>query len=60
MSPTVSVNANLNLATVNSHQEFNTGVVQDKTGAQSNNTGASVNIGWMVFDGLKMFAVKND
>lgn len=58
MSPTVSVNANLNLATVNSHQEFNTGVVQDKTGAQSNNTGASVNIGWMVFDGLKMFAVK--
>lgn len=58
MSPTVSVNANLNLANVNSHQEFNTGAVQDKTGAQSNNLGASVNVGWMIFDGLKMFAVK--
>lgn len=58
MSPTVSVNANLALANVNSHQEFNTGVVQEKNGAQSNNLGASVNVGWMVFDGLKMFAVK--
>jgi outer membrane protein TolC len=58
MSPTVSVNANLNLANVNSHQEFNTGVVQEKNGAQSNNLGASVNVGWMVFDGLKMFAIK--
>lgn len=58
MSPTVSVNGSLNLATANSHQEFNTGVIQDKTGAQSHNLGASVNVGWMVFDGLKMFAVK--
>jgi len=58
MSPTVSVNANLNLANVNSHQEFNTGVIQEKNGAQSNNIGASVNVGWMVFDGLKMFAIK--
>lgn len=58
MSPTVSINANLNLANVNSHQEFNTGVVQDRNGAQSNNTGASANVGWMVFDGLKMFAIK--
>jgi len=58
MSPTVSINANIGLANVNSHQEFNTGVVQDRAGAQSNSTGASLNIGWMVFDGLKMFAVK--
>jgi outer membrane protein TolC len=58
MSPTVSVNANLSLANVNSHQEFNTGIIQEKNGAQSNNTGASINVGWMVFDGLKMFAVK--
>lgn len=58
MSPTVSVNANLGLANVNSHQEFNTGVIQEKNGAQSNNVGASVNVGWMVFDGLKMFAIK--
>ena len=58
MSPVVSLNANLNLANVNSHQEFNTGVVQDRNGAQSNNTGASANVAWMVFDGLKMFAIK--
>jgi multidrug efflux pump len=58
MSPTVSLNANLNLASLNSHQEFNTGVVQDRTGAQSNNTGASLNATWNVFDGLKMFAIK--
>ena len=58
MSPVVSLNANLSLATVNSHQEFNTGAVQDRNGAQSNNTGASANVTWMVFDGLKMFAIK--
>jgi outer membrane protein len=58
MSPTVSINANLNLANINSYQEFSTGVIQERNGAQSNNTGASVNVGWMIFDGLKMFAVK--
>lgn len=58
MSPTVSLNGSLNLASLNSHQEFNTGVVQDKTGAQSNNLSASVNAGWVIFDGLKMFAIK--
>lgn len=58
MSPQLSLNGNLNLANVNSHQEFNTGVIQDRTGAQSNNIGASVNLSWTVFDGLKMFAVK--
>jgi outer membrane protein len=58
MSPTVSINANLNRANINSYQEFSTGVIQERNGAQSNNTGASVNVGWMIFDGLKMFAVK--
>ncbi len=58
MSPSVTVNGNLNLASINSHQEFFTGVVQDRLGAQSNNTGASINAVWNIFDGLKMFAVK--
>lgn len=58
MSPTVSINANLNMATVNSHQEFSTGTVQDRAGAQSNSTGLSANVNWLVFDGLRMFAVK--
>lgn len=58
MSPSVTLNGSLNLATLNSHQVFNTGVVQDREGAQSNNLGLSVNAGWTVFDGLRMFAVK--
>ncbi|MBL7913141.1 MAG: TolC family protein [Bacteroidia bacterium] len=58
MSPTVSLNAGLNAASLNSHQEFNTGVVQDRTGAKTNNIAASVNANWMIFDGLRMFAVK--
>jgi outer membrane protein TolC len=58
MSPTVSINGNLNLATVNSYQEFSTGTIQERNAAQSNNTEASLNVGWLVFDGLKMFAIK--
>lgn len=58
MSPSVTVNGNLNLSSLNSHQEFNTGVIQDRNGAQANTTGASVNAYWTVFDGLRMFAVK--
>ena len=58
MSPTVSINGNLSLANINSYQEFSTGIIQERNGAQSNNAGASVNLGWMIFDGLKMFAVK--
>jgi outer membrane protein len=58
MSPTVTLNAGINAASINSHQEFNTGVVQDRPGAQSNNIAASVNANWIVFDGLRMFAIK--
>ena len=38
MSPTVTLNGSLNLSSVNSHQEFATGVTQDRNGAASNNT----------------------
>ncbi len=58
MLPSLSLNANLNLANLNSHQEFNTGTVQDRSCAKSSNLGASVNAVWTVFDGLKMFAIK--
>lgn len=58
MSPTVTLNGGLNAANLNSHQEFNTGVIQDKNGAQSNNFAASINANWTVFDGLRMFAIK--
>lgn len=58
MAPTISLNAALSTANLNSHQEFNTGAVQDRVGAQNNNLGASINANWVVFDGLKMFAIK--
>lgn len=58
LSPTVSLNGNLNLARLNSYQEFNTGATQERNGAYTNNTGASLNVSWNVFDGLRMFAVK--
>lgn len=58
MSPSVTVNGNLNLSSLNSYQEFNTGVTQERNGAQANQTGASVNAFWTVFDGLRMFAIK--
>lgn len=58
MSPTVSLNGSLNSANINSHQEFNTGTVQDKTGAVTNNLNGSINANWTVFDGLRMFAIK--
>lgn len=58
MSPQVSLNGNYALANVNSYQEFGNGTTQDKKGAQNTNTGASLNVAWVVFDGLKMFAVK--
>lgn len=58
MSPTVSLNANLGLSSLNSHQVFNTGVVQDREGAQTNSSGASLNASWNVFDGFRMFAIK--
>jgi outer membrane protein TolC len=58
MSPTVSLNGSLNAANINSHQEFNTGTVQDKTGAVTNNLNGSINANWTVFDGLRMFAIK--
>lgn len=58
MSPSVSLNGNIGLANVNSYQEFSNGGNQDRKGAQNTNTGASVNLSWVIFDGLEMFAVK--
>jgi outer membrane protein len=58
MTPEVSLNAGYSTATLNSHLEFNTGAVQDRVGASNNALNASVNVNWVIFDGLRMFAVK--
>jgi hypothetical protein len=43
---------------LNSYQVFNTGAVQDRTGALSNGLTGSVNADWTVFDGLRMFSIR--
>jgi outer membrane protein len=58
MSPTVSLNGNLNLANINSYQEFSNGTSQDRKNAQNSNTTGGLNVSWMIFDGMRMFAVK--
>jgi len=58
MAPQLGLNANYGLANVDSYMEFQNGTNQDRKGAQNTNTGAGLNASWVVFDGLKMFAVK--
>lgn len=58
LSPTVSINSNLNLSNLNSYQEFNNGTTQDRDGAKSSGFNASLNASWTIFDGLRMFAIK--
>jgi outer membrane protein len=58
MSPTISLNGSITSSNLNSHQIFSTGTEQDRTGAKSNATNASINADWTVFDGMRMFAIK--
>lgn len=58
MSPTISVNGGLSNSVLNSNQVFNTGATQDRTGAKSSGINASLNADWLIFDGMRMFAVK--
>lgn len=58
LSPTLSLNGTLSNSNLNSYQVFNTGAVQDRTGAQSKGLTGSVNADWTVFDGLRMFSIR--
>lgn len=58
MSPSISLSGNYNFSNLNSHQEFSNNTEQDRAGAISKNLGASVNLSWNIFDGMKMFAIK--
>jgi outer membrane protein TolC len=58
MSPTVSLNAGVSSSNLNSYQVFNTGAVQDRAGAKASGFNGSINADWIVFDGLRMFAIK--
>lgn len=56
MLPTVSLAGELRSSIRNSRQEFFTGDAQERNNARSNATSASLEVNWIVFDGLAMFA----
>lgn len=58
ITPTISLNGSVNASVLNSSQVFNNGTSQDRDGAKSNGLNASLNADWLVFDGMRMFAVK--
>ena len=56
MLPSVNLNGTLTKGIADSNQKFFNGSEQDRTGAKSTNLNGNVNLDWMVFDGLTMFA----
>jgi len=58
MSPTISLEGRVNSSKLNSFQVFTNGTEQDRIGAKATGVGASLNADWLIFDGLRMFAVR--
>ncbi len=58
MLPTVAINASGAFANNAIKQEYNTGATVDKSGIASKNITTGVYLNWTIFDGLKMFATK--
>lgn len=54
--PTIAVNADQNWTTTNTRQEFYSGQVNEKTGANNNSLTAAARLNWTFFDGFAMFA----
>ena len=54
--PKLNVNAAQTNSVTNSHQAFLTGQVNDRSGAKSDAFNAGLQLNWTIFDGLKMFA----
>lgn len=59
MLPTAAINATGNFANNAIKQEYNTGASVDKTGIISKNITTGAYLSWTIFDGLKMFATKD-
>jgi len=59
MMPTVTGTINQDNQVVDTKQKFLSGAENNKTGAKSSQLGVNVELGWTIFDGLKMFAVRN-
>ncbi|WP_343631418.1 TolC family protein [Fluviicola sp.] len=54
--PTIAINADQNWTTTNTRQEFYSGQVNEKKGANNNSLVASARLNWTFFDGFAMFA----
>lgn len=57
MLPTIEVNGSALFSSSNIRQEFSNGNTVNQNNAQSTNLGATVQLNWTLFDGLRMFAV---
>ena len=56
--PQVYFNASNNLSSVNTKQEYSSGLSIDRQGVSSSNIASGLVFNWTLFDGLKMFATK--
>lgn len=54
--PTIAINADQNWTKTNTRQEFYSGQVNEKTGANNNSLTAAARLNWTFFDGFAMFA----
>lgn len=58
MLPVIDINASTNLGKNALRQEFNSGLSVDRANAKSTNVSSGVYLTWTLFNGLKMFATK--
>ena len=56
--PNVALNGNRTWQSTDLRQEFSSGLVVERAGANSTNTSAGLGISWVLFDGGKMFITK--
>lgn len=56
LMPKVDASAGINKSSVDTRQVFVTGVVQERENAKSTQQTAGLQLSWVLFDGLKMFA----
>ncbi|MES2381718.1 MAG: TolC family protein [Bacteroidota bacterium] len=59
MLPNVAGTALQDNQVINTQQQFLNGTENNKDGAKSSQLAANVELGWTIFDGLKMFATKS-
>lgn len=59
MLPSVNLSGGLNESRDNVKQNFFTGVVQERTGARTDRINGAVQLSWTLFDGLLMFAQRD-